>query len=228
MRIKAVIFDLDGVIADSEPISGKSTAMVLGKRGVSLTDDERRLAFGRRSPDIFSDALRARGKKFAKADIETMVAEKNAIMLSLMKDNLKAIPGSIELIGLLSKKGLKLALATSSHKDKMKMEVEELGIDGLFNVIVTGDDVSRGKPDPEIFLLAAKRLGMKPAECAVIEDSSFGVRAAKRAGMFAIGFASKNSPGQDLSSADATVSDVGKAAEFVTDAKSSGRPKAAR
>ncbi len=206
--IRAVIFDLDGVIADSEPISGKSTAMVLARRGVTLTDDERLKAFGRRSPDIFSDALRARGKAFDSRAIEVMVAEKNSLMLSLMKGSLRAIPGSVELVNALSRSGLKLALATSSHRDKMEMEVKELGIKGLFSAVVTGDDVSRGKPDPEIFLLAASKLGVKPAECAVIEDSSFGVQAAKSAGMFAIGFASPNSPGQELSSADARVSDI--------------------
>ncbi|MFH0956345.1 MAG: HAD family phosphatase [Candidatus Aenigmatarchaeota archaeon] len=216
MTIRAVIFDLDGVIADSEPISGKSTAMVLGKRGIRLTDEERRLAFGRRSPDIFRDALRSRGMKFARVDIETMVGEKNAIMLDLMKGNLKAVPGSLELIGFLSGKGLKLALATSSHRDKMEMELRELGINELFPIIVTGDDVSKGKPDPEIFLLAARRLGVPPSECAVIEDSAFGVQAAKRAGMFAIGFASRNSPGQDLSGADFVVSDLGEAAAFIS------------
>lgn len=207
-KIKAVIFDLDGVIADSEQISGKSTAQVLGKRGIMLTDDERRLAFGRRSPDIFSDALRARGIGFSEADIETMVEEKNAIMLRSMKAGLKAIPHSIGLVKLLSGKGLKLALATSSHTKKMEMEVSKLGIKGLFSAVVTGSDVSRGKPDPEIFLLAAKRLGVPPPECAVIEDSSFGVQAAKAAGMFAIGFESRNSPGQDLSAADAAVKDI--------------------
>jgi HAD superfamily hydrolase (TIGR01509 family) len=213
--VRAVIFDLDGVIADSEPISGKSTAMVLRKRGIRLTDEERRLAFGRRSPDIFRDVLRARGKKFSSDDIETMVEEKNAIMLGLMKGNLKAIPHSIRLVKLLLEKGIKLALATSSHEKKMEMEVEELGIKEPFSVIVTGSDVSKGKPDPEIFLLAARRLGVKPAECAVIEDSAFGVQAAKRAGMFAIGFASRNSPGQDLSVADVVVSDLGKACQIL-------------
>jgi beta-phosphoglucomutase len=208
MKIRAVIFDLDGVIADSEPISGKSTAMVLRKRGIRLTDDERRLAFGRRSPDIFSDALRTRKMTLNKGTIEEMVEEKNAIMLELMKGSLKAIPNSIGLVKLLLGKGLRLALATSSHPEKMEMEVSELGIKGLFPVVVTGSEVSKGKPDPEIFLLAAKRLGMKPAECAVIEDSSFGVQAAKRAGMFAIGFASPNSPGQDLGAADVAVKDL--------------------
>jgi HAD superfamily hydrolase (TIGR01509 family) len=216
MKIKAVIFDLDGVIADSEPISGKSTAMVLQKRGVRLTDEERRLAFGRRSPDIFRDALRSRKKAFTKGTIEAMVEEKNTIMLELMKGSLKAVPGSLELIRLLSGKGLRLALATSSHKDKMEMELKELGIKGLFPVVVTGDGVSKGKPNPEIFLLAAKRIGVPPSGCAVIEDSAFGVQAAKAAGMLAIGFASPNSPGQDLSASDAIFCDLRKAGEYLT------------
>ena len=203
--IKAVIFDLDGVIADSEPLSGRATDMVLGKYGIRLTPDEKLRAFGRRSPDIFSDALRARRMD---GDIRRMVSEKDEILISLISRGLRKICNSVEAVEQLRRKGLLVALATSSHREKMEMELKQLGIEEMFPVKVNGDEVSRGKPDPEIFLKAAQRLGVKPPECAVVEDSTFGVMAAKAAGMLAIGFDSPNSPGQDLSPADHVLSDL--------------------
>jgi HAD superfamily hydrolase (TIGR01509 family) len=203
--IKAVIFDLDGVIADSEPLSGKSTDMVLERHGIKLTPAEKLEAFGRRSPDIFRDAL---SKRNINADVDGMVRLKDRLLLGMIKKSLKSVPGSLEAVKRLKEGGLRVALATSSHEEKMRMELRELGITGLFGVTVNGSEVERGKPDPEMFLKAAEKLGVKPRECAVIEDSTFGVQAAKAAGMLAVGFRSPNSPGQDLSSADIVVDDL--------------------
>lgn len=203
--IKAVIFDLDGVIADSEPISGESTRIVLEKHGIRMTGDERRNAFGRRTRDIFRDALSSRNRA---GDVGEMVREKDRIFLGMMKGKLKSIPDSVELVRSLKGRGIMVALATSSHEEKMRAELDELGISGLFPVRVNGDEISRGKPDPEIFISAARKLGVEPSECAVVEDSAFGVMAAKSAGMTAIGFLSPNSPGQDLSPADAVIRDI--------------------
>ncbi len=212
MKVKAVIFDLDGVIADSEQLSGETTAAVLAKYGITLTDSERRETFGRRSPDIFSDAL---SKRNMEGNIEEMVQEKNRLLIEKVRTELKPIPNSIELVKWLKCNGYRLALATSSHSAKMQMEVDSLGIEDLFDVIVCGDDVRKGKPDPEIFLKAAEKLGAKPEECVVIEDSQFGVQAAKFAGMKAIAFDSPNTHNQDLSMADVVVDSLEKVKEHV-------------
>jgi putative phosphoesterase/HAD superfamily hydrolase (TIGR01509 family) len=197
--IKAVIFDLDGVIADTEHLSEQADVIVLSRYGIKMTDEEKMLAFGRRMEEIFYDILQARKSKL---DIKKLIREKDKVFTKLIKGNLDPIKGSLELVDFFKKSGFKLALATSSHTDKMKPEIQELDIEDLFKVKITGDDVSKGKPNPEIFLLAAKKLGVKPSECAVVEDSAFGVQAAKNAGMLAIGFKSPNSAGQDLSKAD--------------------------
>ena len=200
--VTAVIFDLDGVIADSEPLSGEATGLALEKYGIKMTDKERNEAFGRRTKDIVSGVLKVRGVEI---NIDDIIAEKDRIFRDLILGKLEAIPNSIELVRWLRDKGFKLALATSSHKEKMKLEVSELGVAELFDTIVTGDDVRKGKPNPEIFLKAAKKLDVKPEHCAVIEDSQFGVQAAKTAGMKTIAFDSPNTHNQDLSMADVVV-----------------------
>jgi HAD superfamily hydrolase (TIGR01509 family) len=203
--IKAVIFDLDGVIADSEPLSAQADDIILSRYGIRKTEREKRDAYGRRFEEIYRDLLGARKMHM---DIEKLGREKLEAFGSLVKNNLKPVKNSIELVEFLGEAGFRLALATSSQFEKMDLEVRELGIESLFGTVVTGEMIKKGKPDPEIFLKAAELIGTRPAECAVIEDSAFGVQAAKRAGMFAIGFRSPNSPGQDMSSADIVVDDL--------------------
>ena len=203
-----MIFDLDGVIADSEPLSAKADDIVLAKHGIHKTQKEKEQSFGRRGEEIYGDLLRVR-----KLDIPVtaIIKEKTQVFESLIKGSLKPIRHSLELIGYLKSNGFRVALATSSHIEKALPELKELGIEGAFEVTVTGEEVKKGKPDPEIFLKTAQKLGVKPSECAVIEDSAFGVTAAKHAGMFTIGFRSPNSRGQDLSRADLAVSDLSEA-----------------
>lgn len=204
-KIKAIIFDLDGVIADSEHISAKADVTVLSKLGIVMTEEEKTRAFGRRTEEIYGDVLRERKLTM---NMERLVREKNRVFIGLIKGNLRPLKDSVELVKFFIEKGFKVALATSSHVEKMTSELRELGIENLFEIKVTGDDVYKGKPDPEMFLKAAGRLGVKPGECAVIEDSAFGVQAAKNAGMFAIAFRSPNSREQDISGADMVVDDL--------------------
>jgi len=203
--IKAIIFDLDGVIADTEHLSAKAEEIVLSKHGIEMTEREKTEAFGRRIEEIFDDILRTRKRKMS---IKKLVHEKDAVFNKLIKGNIKPIKNSLALIDFFKENGFKLALATSSHREKMLPELHELGISDLFKIKINGDEIKKGKPDPDIFLLAAKKLGVKPAECAVIEDSAFGVQAAKSAGMFAIALQSPNSAGQDLSQADIITDDL--------------------
>ena len=203
--IRAVIFDLDGVIADSEHLSTQADDIVLERYGIKMTEKETKEAFGRRVEEIFGDLLKARKLNIS---IPDLVKEKDTVLDKLMLGKLKPIRNSLALIGFLQRKGFKTALATSSHEDKMVVELRELGIEDLFLVKLTGDDVTKGKPDPQIYLMAAKKLGVSPEECAVIEDSAFGIQSAKNAGMYAIALRSPNSEGQDLSKADLVVNDL--------------------
>lgn len=212
MKIRAVIFDQDGVIADSEPLSGKTTQAVLRKHGIEMTPDEKRDAFGRKLSEIVRDVFAARNRHI---DMDDIISEYMESILELIEKELKPIENSIELVSFLKDSGFKVAIATSSGEKKMEATLKKFGIEELFDARVSSSEVKHGKPSPEIFLKAAKKLAVKPEHCAVIEDSSFGLQAAKTAGMFAIGFMSPNTHGQDLSAADVVVEDLEKVKEHI-------------
>ena len=213
MKIKAVIFDQDGVVADSEPLSGKTTQAVMRKHGIEMTPEEKRDAFGRRMSDIIRDVFEARNRH---PDMEKLISEYMEMMGELIQKELKPIRNSIELVTFLKDSGFKVAIATSSGEKKMQATLKKLGIEELFDAGVSSTEVKHGKPNPEIFLKTAKKLGVDPEHCAVVEDSAFGIQAAKAAGMFAIAFDSPNTHNQDLSAADVIVDDLIKVKEEVS------------
>ena len=203
--IKAVIFDLDGVLVDSEPFSEEASNRALAEHGIRITAEERKRAFGRRDMDSYRDYIRARGLDLDPGEINRRKVE---IYSGLIKGKLKPIPGARELVERLRKRGMPFALASSGTPGKIRATLTEIGFGRLFSVIITAEDISRGKPDPEIFLGAAEKLRVRPADCLVVEDSQAGVEAAKKANMKCIALRSKNTFGQDLSEADKIVNSL--------------------
>jgi beta-phosphoglucomutase len=116
-----------------------------------------------------------------------------------------SMPGVDALLAMLHIAGFKLAVGSSGPPENVALVVEKLAAQRLFDAIVTGRDVVRGKPDPQVFLLAAERLGISPARCAVIEDAPAGVAAANAAGMASVGFTSTGRTRSDLAAANAIV-----------------------
>jgi len=205
--IKAVIFDMDGVIVDSEYYHYIVEKRILKKIGIDLSFEEAKKHAGMKTETFFRKILENHKKK---ADINELVKEKQKLVIDILKKRAKPIPGSIKLINLLKKNKIKLGIASSGKRERVEIILSKFKIRNKFDVVVTAEDVEHGKPDPEIFLLASKKIGIKPEECIVIEDSTNGVKAAKKAGMKCIGFVSKNSGKQDLSEADIVVDDMRK------------------
>ncbi len=206
--IKAVIFDMDGVISDTEPfhkISGKKN---FKRIGISVTNKYLETFAGTRFQEYTRRIVKEKtGKELTDDDIQEMFKQKWEIMMELIKD-VKPISGVVDIIKFLHNKGFKLAVASSSLKKYVHFILKKLRINEYFDIVVCGDEIKKSKPDPDIFLVAAKKLGMKQEECIVIEDTRNGVLAAKAAGMKCIGFISKHSGHQDLSLADVKVSSM--------------------
>jgi HAD superfamily hydrolase (TIGR01509 family) len=200
--VKAVLFDLDGVLVDSERFSSEASDRILADVGIVQTPQEKRLVFGRRSIENYQAAIDARGLRL---DAAELVARKNRLFARLVRGKLKPLPGVLRLLGELKDAGIRVAVVSSSPLDRVNVSLEEVGLILEFDVIVSGDCCAKGKPDPEPFLLAAGRLGVKPAECVVIEDAEAGILAGKAAGMKVVAVRSPNTHGQDLGRADAVV-----------------------
>jgi beta-phosphoglucomutase family hydrolase len=196
--IKAVIWDMDGVIADTAPYHFSAWQEVFRKRKVSYTEEDFRHNFGLRNDTIIRNIL---GEQISQGEIDTIAREKEATFRRIIGQKVKPLPGAVELIKSLGKHGFRMAIASSAPMGNIQLITGSLGIDNCFQTIVTGQDVTEGKPSPQGFLLAAQRLGVKPKNCIVIEDAVAGVAAAKRAGMRCLAITT-NHPRENLKQAD--------------------------
>ena len=179
-KAKAVIWDMDGVIADTAPYHLKAWQQVFKKRGVDFTEDDFRRNFGQRNDTIIRNVL---GEGLSPSEIDTIAGEKEKSFRHRVRQHIKPLPGAIELIKSLKEHGFGIALASSAPMENIQLVTQGLDINNCFHTIVSGREVKEGKPSPQGFLLAAKKLGVAPENCIVIEDAVAGVAAAKRAGM---------------------------------------------
>jgi HAD superfamily hydrolase (TIGR01509 family) len=177
---EAVIFDMDGVIVDSEPYSMQALIDILQAYGIVPTVADLQRSYGRRIRDDLADYFARYG---VTGDLDSAIAHKHARYYHLAAGRLKPFAGAMPLLRRLRQQGCRLALASSGDRIKVAFGMQALGLDGVFATVVSGDDVTQSKPHPEIYLLAARRLGVAPAACVAIEDAPAGVEAAKRAGM---------------------------------------------
>jgi HAD superfamily hydrolase (TIGR01509 family) len=180
VSVQAVIFDMDGVIVDSEPYSVQALIDTLRQYGIEPTEDDLHRSYGRKVQDDFRDYFARYG---VTADVNIAIAHKHARYYHLAAGHLHPFPGVRPLLKRLRKRGYRLALASSGDRVKVAFGMQALQLNGTFAAVVSGDDVAHSKPDPEIYLTALQRLGHCPADCVAVEDSPAGVEAAKRAGM---------------------------------------------
>lgn len=184
--IKAVIFDLDGVISDTQKIHANVEIDIFKNYGVNLNLNNYIFKYsGIPERVVFAEIINTH--KLAQT-VDQLLNEKWKRMWEKLKVNVPEIPGAKELIKLLSVHGFKLGVASSSPLKYVKYVIKTLGLTQYFNAITSGEEVTKGKPNPDIFLLAAKRLQSKSEECLVIEDGLSGMQAAQNARMKCIGY----------------------------------------
>jgi HAD superfamily hydrolase (TIGR01509 family) len=201
--IRAVIFDLDGVVVDTEPLWFETYSRVCRGYGFKFTEELDKLVKGRSNASLpITTALGIPEK-------QTEFSEKiRKIYRTLFDREAKLMPAAFELLRKLKKDYL-LGLATSASRARLTFNLEKFPqIKSLLNSAVSGSEVKNGKPKPDIFLLTAKKLKVRPEECLVIEDAESGVAAAKSAGMKVIGLNPGHVTPQDLSKADRVVSSL--------------------
>lgn len=175
-----VIWDMDGVIIDSADLHFASWQEVLNSYGYTMDRTRFDETFGRRNDDIVTAVA---GEPVPQDRLSEIGRAKEEAFRRLIKGHLRAFPGVVELIKSLRESGFVLAIASSAPPENVSLILRELGLTDYFSAVIDGEQVSRGKPDPEVFLKAADALGLKPIDCVVIEDAVAGVTAARSAGM---------------------------------------------
>ncbi len=180
----AVIFDMDGVLVDSYHVHFESWKQLYHELGVEYSEEAFAADFGRTSRDILR---RSQGGDISDERIRELDQRKEALFRNIFRERFVAIDGAVELIDALTADGFQLAVGSSAPPENVSLSLELLRRSSEFSATVTGSDVTRGKPDPQVFQLAAERLGVPVSSCAVVEDAAHGVEAARLAGMAAIG-----------------------------------------
>lgn len=199
--LRAVIFDWDGVVVNSSAHHERSWEILAKTRGLPLPADHFKRGFGKKNNVIIPDL----GWASDSADVEALAHAKEEIYRSLVRQNgIEPLPGVRQLLGALRERGIPCAIASSTERANLDLPLDLMGLREFFSVIVSGEEVVHGKPDPAVFVLAAQRLGIAPANCVVIEDALVGIEAAKRAGMPVIAVATTN-PLAALGAADFAV-----------------------
>lgn len=203
MKTKAIIFDMEGVVIDSEPLWSLSQKVLLEKKGRLYNEEDKAKIAGK---SFAEGTLFLKERYDLKEEIEDLILLRKKIIQELFKNKLTFIKGFKEFYLTLNKE-YKTCIATSCDDELLSIATNRLKLDQFFKKIFKISDVNnKGKPNPDIFLYAAKKLKVSPEECVVIEDSPAGVEAAKRAGMYCIAITT-TFPKESLKNADKIIPD---------------------
>lgn len=186
-RPRAVLFDCDGVLVDSEPALARIAALALRDFGLPAEAEDFAPYIGTGEDTYIGGVVRKHGGDFVQ-EMKDHIYEK---YIELCEAYVRPMPGALDLLGKLRGAGFRIALATSADRVKAAANLRVLGMDeSSFDAVVTGSDVTRKKPYPDIYLLAAMRCGVAPEDAYVVEDAESGIQSACAAGMHAVGLSS--------------------------------------
>jgi len=198
MPISAAVFDLDGLMFNTEDVFDIAGNELLNRRSLKMTDEIRNSMLGRRAPEAFRNMLDMTGLD---ESIDDLIIESQEIFMGLLEEHLQPMPGLFDLLNHIQSLPLPIAVATSSHREYVEDILARYDIRSKFDTTCTQEDVERGKPEPDVYLLAAQRLGVKPTEMIVFEDSEAGTNAAASAGAITISVPHRHTASHNFSAA---------------------------
>ena len=190
---------MDGVLVDTYRAHFQSWVEMTRADGIQISEAEFAPTFGQTNPQVIRCFWKDR--QFSDAEVNALAEEKEAVFRKIIETNFPAMPGAEQLVAALHQAGFRLAVGSSAPRENVDAVLRLLHAETAFQAVVSGSDVSHGKPDPEVFLRAAERLQLPPSRCMVVEDAPVGVAAATAAGMASIGLLSTGRSPEDLAGA---------------------------
>lgn len=187
MSIKGVIFDLDGVIVSTDEYHFQGWKRLADEEGIEFTREDNMRLRGVSRMQSLEFLLEKATRKYTDEEKQEMAARKNSYYRELLQDITpdNILPGAMEIMEELKKRGIKIAVGSSSKNTPRILQ--RIGLENYFDAVSDGNDIKRGKPDPEVFLIAAERLSLAPQVCLVVEDAEAGIEAALAGNMKAMG-----------------------------------------
>lgn len=211
---KAIVYDVDGVLVDTEGLQYQVWLEVLRPFGKTIPKSEYIRNFAGKAREETASVLVKDELNISSEELAQRCHHTAAEFYS--KITLEPMPHVLESIEFFRKRKIALAVASSPRREEVEAKLKSAGLLDKFSVIATGNDVQRQKPHPDIYLFTARMLGCNPNECVAIEDTSSGVAAVKSAGMLCVAIPNKYSRNQDFSNADFVAADMQKALEFLS------------
>jgi beta-phosphoglucomutase len=200
---KGILFDMDGVLIDSYHAHFESWRRLAGEHDRTYTESQFAAGFGRTSREVIIDQWG--GETLSDERIRQLDERKETIFREIVTRDFPAMDGAAELIRDAVDAGFRIAIGSSGPTENVRLAISRLGVQDRLRAIVTGSDVKRGKPDPQVFQLAAERIEVQPERCIVVEDAPVGIEAAHRSGMRCVGLASTGRTVAQLARADIVV-----------------------
>jgi len=195
MRTSAVIFDLDGVLIDTERLAFTAWQRKLSEMGFSLEESDYRVMIGL---DADQTVSYVQVKTGIVSDPTTLLADHEKMMLAILDREIEPLPGATDLVWELHDRGYPLGIASNSSLDYVARALKGLGLEGAFTAIISREQVRNGKPAPDIYLAACAALGESPLQCLAVEDSIVGVKSAAAAGVRCIAIPAPGIPKEEF------------------------------
>ena len=212
--IEAIIFDMDGVLVDSEPIYAEIEKKQFQRYGISVPEEEHQQYLGTSTESMWKEIA----KRYSiNEPLESLIAEHQKASFRYFEamEQIPVMPGLIEILDKLAAKNYSLAVASSSAPEIIELILEKTGLRKYFREVVSAKEAGKSKPEPDIFLLAARKLGAKSSNCLIIEDSAIGIEAAHRARMCVIAYQSPGADPQKQKEADAIINNYAQLEMFI-------------
>ena len=205
--VKAVVFDKDGVLADSESINLRAAFEVFHAHGYELGPDDEPSIVGKHPIDYVPELARRVG--MGEAEQRRVIDEQDVVYNRIWQEQGRLFEGAREALAAVRRPGIGVGLASSSTRREVDAFIDRFQLAACFDVTLSLDDVARAKPDPEIYVLAAQRLGVQASAMLVVEDSEHGIRAAKAAGAICVAVRTEHVRPERIGMADAHIDSIG-------------------